>query len=924
MTALPMPAAPRPHYLTFLATLAEQQPDKIALRVSAVAANPGSFAEHRYAQLASGRRGSAFGVRRRSVAPTPLWQERSDAAGSVDNVIEDPPRASGASQSAVALRFPPHSISPVSCGPPAKDTRITIHDRETGALLAAGQEGELQVHSPSVAAGYWNNPAATAAAFPQPGTLRTGDLGFLHDGELYVTGRVKDLIIIRGRNLYPNDIKTCVAALLPTATGANSIAAFEFSGNGSGSGALGVLIEAPRAWVASVRKQDGEITSYVRRIREALAETFEVTADLIAFVAPGDFPRTSSGNVQRGASRDGVINGTLPVIHRDQLSSPNADIPTTAPDRTAVPDAFSAPAAIPDAPSDRGAVNDGSRGFQPTVPNHEKAVSRSDTWTDGPVHGGNDDPPPGSNVAPRRAGLPDANRGLKSTATGMDRSAVGEDADVQDGELVEHLERGLLDFLRREKLGNMQAVPHDATFSSLGIDSLAAASLAVEIEKVFGVKIRDETLYDYPTLQRLAGYIEIRLATSDDSSACVMPDALPESSPFAQRMAKAMERVHQLRAANLYLFHPVTSAVEPGHATLNGERMITFAGYEYLDIGAHPDVKEAMVKAIEEFGTGAHGASIMGGKTAYHDELERELAALMKSEDALVYTSGFLTSFSTVAAFVGPGDVVIGDSFNHASIIDGCRMSGARFVSFTHGELEVLERALVENRSPHALVVVDGVFSMDGDIANIPEISRLCRKYGAYLMVDEAHSIGAIGETGRGVQEYFGLPSDAIDLKMGTLSKALGGVGGFIAGKAEVIDFLRHHSRGYMFAAALPAPNAAVSLAGLRVLENEPWRVRSLQEKAKRWRDGVKALGFDTFASKTPVVPIRMPDQSTAFEFAAQCWRKGVVAMPVVFPAVAENAPRVRTFVTLGLSNDAIDRALEVFALAGREVGLIA
>ncbi len=496
------------------------------------------------------------------------------------------------------------------------------------------------------------------------------------------------------------------------------------------------------------------------------------------------------------------------------------------------------------------------------------------------------------------------------------------DSTATSGALIAHLERGLLEFLRREKLGNLDAVPHDATFSSLGIDSLGAASLAIEIEQTFSVKITDETLYDYPTLQRLAGYIESRLAGAADSTGTAK-ETHPRSSSFPQRMAKAMERVNQLRAANLYLFHPVTSAVEPGHATLNGERMITFAGYEYLDIGAHPDVKEAMVKAIEDFGTGAHGASIMGGKTAYHDQLEQKLAVLMKSEDALVYTSGFLTSFSTVAAFVGPGDVVIGDSFNHASIIDGCRMSGARFVSFTHGELELLERALAENPCPHTLVVVDGVFSMDGDIANIPEISRLCRKYGAYLMVDEAHSIGAIGETGRGVQEYFDLPSDAIDLKMGTLSKALGGVGGFVAGKAEVIDFLRHHSRGYMFAAALPAPNAAVSLAGLKVLENEPWRVRSLQDKARRWREGVKSLGFDTFASKTPVVPIRMPDQSTAFEFTSRCWSNGVVAMPVVFPAVAENAPRVRTFVTLGLSDDAIYRALEVFALAGREVGLI-
>jgi acyl-CoA synthetase (AMP-forming)/AMP-acid ligase II len=213
----------------------------------------------------------------------------------------------------------------VSCGPPAWDTRITIHDSETNAELPEDRIGEIHVHSPSVARGYWRDDAATAAAFPQPRTLRTGDLGFLHEGELYVTGRAKDLIIIRGRNLYPHDVETCVAAQLPAAAGANSIAAFEFSGNGSGSGALGLLIEAPRTWVSGLRKAEEESESRVRRIREAVAEMFEVTADLIAFVAPGDFPRTSSGKVQRSACRDGVLGGSLPVVYRDHLSaSPTA------------------------------------------------------------------------------------------------------------------------------------------------------------------------------------------------------------------------------------------------------------------------------------------------------------------------------------------------------------------------------------------------------------------------------------------------------------------------------------------------------------------------------------------------------------------------------------------------------------------------
>ena len=405
--------------------------------------------------------------------------------------------------------------------------------------------------------------------------------------------------------------------------------------------------------------------------------------------------------------------------------------------------------------------------------------------------------------------------------------------------------------------------------------------------------------------------------------ASVSTATAPKSVAFPQRMAQAMERIHQLRAADRYPFHRVMSGFDGGSVIADGQKMRMLGSYEYLNILDHPLRVAAAKKALDDFGTGGKGVPILAGRTTIHVELEKRLAHLMNAEDAIVYSGGYITNLATVATFVGLGDVVIGDALNHASIVDGCRYSGARFVTFAHNDLAALERLLAENAGTHTLVVVEGAFSMDGDIGIIPPVAELCRQHGAYLMVDEAHSLGVLGATGRGVQEHFGLSADAIDLKMGTLSKALGGVGGFVAGKADIIDFMRHQSRGYLFSGALPPPNAAASLAALDVLEQEPWRVERLQANARRWRDGLKTLGFDTFASETPIVPVRMPDETAAFEFAHRCKERGVFVVPVVFPAVPQNAPRLRTCVTAGLTDADLDMALEVFAKTGRELGVI-
>ncbi len=483
----------------------------------------------------------------------------------------------------------------------------------------------------------------------------------------------------------------------------------------------------------------------------------------------------------------------------------------------------------------------------------------------------------------------------------------------------------LLSVLRDQVDGSFTTLDPDAPLTRYGMDSLATVEAALRLEKATGLKLPPDLLVQTQTAREVAAMLagESSPLAPQQESFPSNGSTPPKSLPFPQRMAQAMERVNQLRAADRYPFHTVSTETSDGHIVVNEQRMVMMGSYEYLSIGGHPKLVAAMNEIAARHGTGSHGSMIMTGTTAHHQRLNEKIAQLMNADEAMVFTSGYLANSATAAAFTGPGDVVIGDALNHASIVDGCRLSGARFVSFAHNDLAALERLLIENEGMHTLVVVDGVFSMDGDFADLPNIARLCKQHGAYLMVDEAHALGTAGKTGRGVQEHFGLPADAIDLKMGTLSKALGGIGGFVAGKAEIIDYLRHQARGYLFASALPAPNAAASLAALDVLEQEPWRVERLQANARRWRDGLKALGYDTFASETPIVPVRMPDETAAFEFAYRCKERGVFVVPVVFPAVPQNAPRLRTCVTAGLTDADLDLALEVFAKTGRELGVV-
>ena len=324
-----------------------------------------------------------------------------------------------------------------------------------------------------------------------------------------------------------------------------------------------------------------------------------------------------------------------------------------------------------------------------------------------------------------------------------------------------------------------------------------------------------------------------------------------------------------------------------------------------------------------KYGTGTHGVRSLAGTLTLHDELEATIAEFKHAEAAVTFTSGYVTNLTVISALVGRGDYVLSDKLNHASIVDGCLMSGAEFRRFKHNDMDDLEHRLQQVPDGAArLVIADAVFSMDGDVTDLPQMAGLCKRYEAYLMLDEAHSLGVLGVTGHGIEEHFGL-ENAIDIKMGTLSKTIPSVGGYIAGSRELIDYLRHVSRAYIFSAALAPAQAAAANEAFKVIIEEPERTQRLNENTKLFIDGLKARGFDTLSTTTAIVPVLCGSDERAYAMTGEAQRRGIFVLPVVSPAVPEGLARLRATITAAHEPGDIEQAMDVIAAAGKKTGII-
>ncbi len=384
------------------------------------------------------------------------------------------------------------------------------------------------------------------------------------------------------------------------------------------------------------------------------------------------------------------------------------------------------------------------------------------------------------------------------------------------------------------------------------------------------------------------------------------------------------DRERALREKDLYFYNQPVEEIKGGaRVIVKGREMGMYASYGYLGLLGHPRINAAAKAAVDKFGTGTNGVRSLAGSLTIHTELEETISAFKHSEAAITYSSGYSTNLSVISTLMGRGDFVISDKLNHASIVDGCIMSGAEFRRFKHNDMVELERRLQQLPEDVAkLVVADAVFSMDGDVLDLPKTVELCKKYHAWLMIDEAHSVGVLGKTGRGIEEHFGL-DDVIDIKMGTLSKTIPSVGGYVAGKKELIQYLRHASRAYIFSAALPPAQVAAANEAFKVILDEPWRIEKVHANARHFIDGLKKAGFDTMLTTTAIVPVLCGTDERAFALTQACQHKDLFILPVVSPAVPEGQSRLRATVTAAHEPEEIDYALGVIEEAGREIGII-
>ncbi len=373
-------------------------------------------------------------------------------------------------------------------------------------------------------------------------------------------------------------------------------------------------------------------------------------------------------------------------------------------------------------------------------------------------------------------------------------------------------------------------------------------------------------------------------------------------------------------------WYPYFKAIESGadvEVMIRGKKLIMAGSNNYLGLTQDPRVKEAAAKALEKFGAGCTGSRFLNGTLELHEELEHRLAKYMKREAALVFSTGFQTNLGVIATIVGKDDVIFADRANHASIVDGCRLAFGKTVRYRHNDMAHLEKLLETHKNaPGKLIVADGVFSMEGDIVDLPRIAQLAEKYKAQVLIDDAHSIGVLGKYGRGTGEHFGM-EDKVDLVLGTFSKSFASIGGFVAGDAYVLDYIKHHSRTLIFSASMPPAATAAVIAAVDIIEKEPERIEHLWRNVRKVKKAFDDLGFNTGHTQSPIIPIHVGEDMKTFEFWKQLYENGIFTNPVITPAVPAGQGLIRTSYMATHTDDILDQIIDTVARVGRNVGLI-
>lgn len=393
-----------------------------------------------------------------------------------------------------------------------------------------------------------------------------------------------------------------------------------------------------------------------------------------------------------------------------------------------------------------------------------------------------------------------------------------------------------------------------------------------------------------------------------------------------QRIDRFLQTYDDFVERDIYFYLQEIERLDGARVFIKDREMVMFSSYSYLGLLNHPEVNKAAKKAVDDFGSGTHGVRVLAGTTSLHVELEKKLAEFTGVEDAIAYSSGYVANLASISTLLGRKDIVITDKLCHASIVDGCSLSQAEFRRFKHNDMTDLTRVLKQAQDEgfeSKLIIVDSVYSMDGDVCPLPELLEICKKFGALLLVDEAHSMGVLGENGRGIADYYKIDPLEIDFYTGCLSKTIPAIGGYFAGSHRVVNFLRHNARGFVFSAALPPSAVGAAIKSLEIIDSEPERLKKVRHNIDYFISSLAEMGYDTLNTKSCVIPIIIGQEQPTLELTKLLHRDGMFVSPILPPAVPVNTCRLRANVIAAHTKDDLDFALNLLKKHGRDLNIL-
>ncbi|MBQ2822610.1 MAG: aminotransferase class I/II-fold pyridoxal phosphate-dependent enzyme [Thermoguttaceae bacterium] len=868
----------------------------------------------------------------------------------------------------------------VGNGAPMPDQSVAIVNPDTEKLCVDGEVGEIWMSGPSTTQGYWKKPEVTAHCVrqsvmtkdgkeirPDYHFFRTGDLGFMWGGELYVSGRLKDMIIWHGVNLYPQDIEL-------TIQNAHELCRAD-------SGAVFALEQDGREMLVLVQEVDKKVgadyAEVIEEIKKKVSKEHELPLDCIYLIRHGAIPKTSSGKIQRNATRvEFLADNFDPLAAWNALDGKimlEAEFAELKAARAAAGTDSAAPKAEKIAAEDHD-----SEEIMALIPDLESRQPSFATPKPYPIS-----PEPleerlAKRAAREQAAIFQAAQGqeaMMGAFTGdedgearLDAPAAGDDWDDFDDDLESMvaalggdgagMDPVLEELLEAAKSLNTEGLPEElrqtkyvlrlfkiierevrsiareraigmtvnTAITELGMDSLERMEIINILEEDFGGRFPEMVLQDLITVCDVAEAIckfmgdspRLRTLLTSSKVSAAAKNAGDEVSASSNVSVEIPEEYYVFAKSPEYrqLRQSIDSVLDAGlrnpyftthdgqsndKTVINGKEYIHFSSYNYLGLACHPEVMKASQDAIQQYGCSSSASRLVSGQKKIHLELERKICEFNRTEDSIVFSAGHHTNESVLGKLCGKGDLILHDSLAHNSMVMGSILSGAQRRPFEHDNWEMVDDFLRRYRSHYRKVwiAIEGVYSMDGDIASIPEFIEVKKRHKANLYVDEAHSMGPLGPRGAGVCDYFGIDPNEGDIWMGTISKALASTGGYVSGQKELIEYLRYTTPGFVFSGAISPAATGAALAAIKVLEREPERVERLRKNSELFLSLAKEAGLNTGLSKnTPVIPIIYGNSQLSLYVSQRLFDRGINVQPIMHPAVEEKASRLRFFMT--------------------------